>query len=166
MPFKPKVVSNFLSDELNLLKAELEGTHLFNDRILLSTLIVYSALKSGVNNPTTISKSFYLTEMTVREQMKKLRPVMNRILNIRYSRKTLIKHDTINVTIFMTPEEVTFTSPYSPKDPNKEPIKKLSTTLIPPVELPIPTIPQLPTPKEEAKKPLSKLEKLRKLQQL
>lgn len=103
MPFKPKVVTNELSIELLTLRKELEATGLI-EGIDSSTLLVYSALKSGITDSKLISESFYLSEKTVQYQMRKLIPVKYRILKLYKQRSTKLTVPIINISIQMLPD--------------------------------------------------------------
>lgn len=102
MPYKPNKVVNNLSVELTVLRKELEATGILGT-IDSSTLLVYSALKSGVTNSKEISECFFISEKTVNTQIIKLLPVKCRILKIYKESKTKFVRPNIKIDIHLLP---------------------------------------------------------------
>jgi len=103
MVFVSKHVQNQLSTELLVLEKELIASGLVG-KIDSSTLLVYSALKSGVTDIKEIADNFFLSEPTVEKQYRRLMHVRCRILKIRRTNKTRIDNPEINITIQMLPD--------------------------------------------------------------
>jgi len=103
MPFKPKQIINQLSIELLVLEQELLATGLVG-KIDSSTLLVYSALKSGITDTKEIAKCFFLSEPTVEKQYNRLAHIRCRILKIRRTNKSKFTRPEIDIIIQMIPD--------------------------------------------------------------
>jgi hypothetical protein len=159
MPFKPKTVTNDLSVELATLRKELEATGLVSE-IETSTLLVYSALKSGITDTKTISEAFCLNIKTVQTQLQKLLPVKCQILKIYKKRSTKLRIPIINITIQMLPN---FLQEQIIEIPEEAP--RIEPTLTVPIPIPVPILNPKPTiiPAKPIA-PISKKEKLKGFQ--
>ncbi len=103
MPFTPKQLHNQLSIELLVLEKELIASGLVG-KIDSSTLLVYSALKSGVTDIKEIANSFFLSEPTVEKQYHRLMHVRCRILKIHRTNKSKLVKPEIIINIQMLPD--------------------------------------------------------------
>ncbi len=103
MPFTSKQIQNQLSIELLVLEKELIASGLVG-KIDSSTLLVYSALKSGVTDIKEIANSFFLSEPTVEKQYRRLMHVRCRILKIHRTNKSKLVKPEIIINIQMLPD--------------------------------------------------------------
>jgi hypothetical protein len=93
MVFTPKIVDNSLAFELNLLSQELtefkDRGYFKEDRITLSTILVYSALKSGITDEDVISEHFFLTINAVRRELNALYIIRMRVQKLYKNKKSV-----------------------------------------------------------------------------
>lgn len=90
--FKPTVIENFFLNEIQTLKRELVETRLISRKAVnANTIIVYSALKSGILDEKLISSKFLLSRYTVTKELGKLAPIRFRKLHIYQELKTIPK---------------------------------------------------------------------------